>query len=441
MAGGIFKSQNKIRPGAYINFKTIEKPSSTVDERGIVTLPLSLGWGEEKKIIEIKNTEVTDGSLIKKLGFSGYEPEMQYIREALKNSYKLLLYRVNIGTKATKVIGELTATAKYSGVVGNDIKIAIKENDVKFDVIIYLRNLEVAKATVTSIDDLVSLENDFVDFTGTGELIETSAIILEGGTNGQIESGVYDEYFNTLIKKKWDALGLPNVTALEDKKKVVSFIRKCREEKGKKVQAVIYDYDLADYEGIISVKQGYKTSDETVDVNGFICFMAGLTAGSRVNKSNTYFVVPGAVEIINEIDDDSIEDELEKGNLILSYRQDEKVIIEKDINTFTSFTTEKNKIFSKNRVVRTLDAIHNLSKDKFEKTYIGNVDNTENGRSIFKADICSSMEELSKMGAIEGFKAEDISISQGNDSESIVVELFAKPIDAIEKLYMSVSLR
>ena len=34
MAGGIFASTNKVRPGAYINFKSVPKPMSSVGNRG-----------------------------------------------------------------------------------------------------------------------------------------------------------------------------------------------------------------------------------------------------------------------------------------------------------------------------------------------------------------------------------------------------------------------
>lgn len=45
MAGGVWLSQNKVRPGAYINFRQVAKPLLTVGDRGIATVALPLSWG------------------------------------------------------------------------------------------------------------------------------------------------------------------------------------------------------------------------------------------------------------------------------------------------------------------------------------------------------------------------------------------------------------
>ena len=46
MAGGIWLAQNKVRPGAYINFKAVPKSKMTVGDRGIVAMGLPLSWGK-----------------------------------------------------------------------------------------------------------------------------------------------------------------------------------------------------------------------------------------------------------------------------------------------------------------------------------------------------------------------------------------------------------
>ena len=45
MAGGTWLAQNKTRPGAYINFKAVNKASSAIGSRGIATLALGMSWG------------------------------------------------------------------------------------------------------------------------------------------------------------------------------------------------------------------------------------------------------------------------------------------------------------------------------------------------------------------------------------------------------------
>ena len=69
MAGGTWKAQNKIRPGAYINFKAVPKPSNRLGSRGVMTMPVPLSWGPEGKVIELLSTHLLDGKRLAKIGY------------------------------------------------------------------------------------------------------------------------------------------------------------------------------------------------------------------------------------------------------------------------------------------------------------------------------------------------------------------------------------
>ena len=61
--------------------------------------------------------------------------------------------------------------------------------------------------------------------------------------------------------------------------------------------------------------------------------LAGLTAGSDADASNTYHVINGAVSIVypegvTPYGDEEIEEALKDGKLVLSTRQDGAVVIE-----------------------------------------------------------------------------------------------------------------
>ena len=45
LGGGTFLTQNKILPGAYINFISVANASATLSDRGIATIPLEMNWG------------------------------------------------------------------------------------------------------------------------------------------------------------------------------------------------------------------------------------------------------------------------------------------------------------------------------------------------------------------------------------------------------------
>ena len=49
LGGGTFLVQNKILPGAYINFISVANASASLSDRGIATLPLSMDWGRSRR--------------------------------------------------------------------------------------------------------------------------------------------------------------------------------------------------------------------------------------------------------------------------------------------------------------------------------------------------------------------------------------------------------
>ena len=82
MAGGTFVSQNKVRPGVYINIESKELNVGAVNS-GIVTIPLDLNWGAEQAVKEIDkdtNTLPIFGALLE---------DIIPLREALKRATKI----------------------------------------------------------------------------------------------------------------------------------------------------------------------------------------------------------------------------------------------------------------------------------------------------------------------------------------------------------------
>jgi hypothetical protein len=434
MSGGTWTAQNKVRPGAYINFKGISAPVTSVGTRGVVTLPLPMSWGAQ--ITEVLSTDLAAGKTLAQIGYVVTDSEAQIFREALKNCYKAIIYRVDAGgAKATKALGNLTVIAKYAGVVGNRISVAVLTNDSAFDVITYVDSVQKDKQTVSGIADLES--NDWVDFSGSGVLTATAGTALVGGTNGTVSDSNYTEYLSAIQSYNWNTMGLPidNATVASA---VSTFIQQQRDTYGKKVQAVLYNFS-GDYEGIISVDQGYKTTVETIAATTFVAYVAGLTAGSEVNQSNTYHVIPNAVEIVGLKTDSEIETALKAGKMVISPRSDGAIVIEQDINTLHTFTTEKPYSFSKNRVIRTLDGVNNDIALMFQKGYLGKVSNNEDGRNLFKASVIGYLNTLQGLSAIQNFdSATDVIISAGEAIDSVVADLAIQPVDSMEKVYMTV---
>lgn len=446
-AGGSWVVQNKKRPGAYINFISVPRPIGSLGSRGTVAIALPMTWGPTNELIKLTGEDLVSGKSIEKIGCDAFDiAESLPYRLALAGSYTALLFRTNTGgDKSTVTISQnLTATAKYTGDTGNKITVVIEDSetpDAK-DVKVLFNGLLKETFVCESLSDLEEIESNWVEFTVSGEadIPDTAGSNLVGGTNGTLHSSQYTIFFNLLDTEDFQCLAIEDTTTQGLAGNIKTRVQLWRESRGKKVQAVVYNYPTADYEGIISVNQGFKTEVDTVTEALFPIWVASMTAGSEINQSLTASVVPDATEIIGFIPEDEIGDALTQGRFVLSYRQDGAVCVEQDINTLHSFTVDKNDAFSKNRVIRTLDEIGNTSALIFNRNYCGKVDNDAIGRNLFKTEIISLIDQMADIGAVTNFDgATDITVLKGNSIDSVVLDLEVQPVDSMEKLYMTVS--
>lgn len=53
LGGGTWTVQNKVLPGAYINYVSAQRAGITMSERGTVALPIELDWGADGQVIEV----------------------------------------------------------------------------------------------------------------------------------------------------------------------------------------------------------------------------------------------------------------------------------------------------------------------------------------------------------------------------------------------------
>lgn len=447
-AGGTWTVQNKVRPGAYINFVSVPRALGTLGERGTVAVGMPMTWGPQGELIHLTGDDLLNGASLAKVGVIAADTEASLpYRVALAGCFNALLYRTDVGgtkAQATILAGTLTVSAKYTGSTGNKITVVtLKDKPAvgSTTVQVLVNGLLRESFVVTKITELSDIESNFVEFDVVDEdttIPETAGTPLTGGTNGTVNKEAYSTFWDLLDTKNFQCIAMYDTDAsiaplLKAKVEV------WREKRGKKVQAVVHDYPNADYEGIISVDQGFKTSTETVDESLFQIWVASMTAGANVNESLTAAVVEDGVEIINPVLEDEIEDALNAGRFILTYRQDGAVCVEKDINSLHTFTVDKNYAFSKNRVIRCLDEIGNTTALIFNRNYCGKVDNDNTGRSLYKTELISLMDTMQDIGAIQNFEASDITVLPGEAVDAVVVDLTIQPVDSMEKLYMTVN--
>lgn len=448
-SGGTWIAQNKVRPGAYINFVSVPKPVGTLGERGTVAIGLPMTWGPHDKIIKVTGNDLLTGGSLPKIGCTAFDTEESLIyRVALSGAYTALLFRTDTeGETAAATIKEsvLKVSALYDGTSGNKITIVIADSTKQVGnkvVQVLFDNLLKEEFTVGTIAALEEIESEYVDFEvldKQANIPDTAGTPLQGGVNGEVDQDTYPTFWNLLSTENFQCLAMYDASATIAPL-IKDMVEIWREKRGKKVQAVVYNYNQADYEGIISVNQGFKTSVETVDTTMFMLWAASQTAGAEINESLTAAVVEDGVEIINPIQEDDIADALQVGKFILSYREDGAVVVEKDINSLHTFTVDKGYAFSKNRVIRCLDEIANTAMLVFNRNYCGKVTNDTKGRSQYKTELIHQIDTLVGIRAIDNFDgASDITVLPGEDVDSVVVDMTIQPVDSMEKLYMTVN--
>lgn len=427
LGGGTFLVQNKVLPGAYINFISRPRAMGQLGERGTVCVGLEMDWGKPgMQTVEAAEFRTESKRLF---GYDSQQEQLKELREIFLHGAKVKLYRLNGGKAATATEGALTVTAKYGGTRGNDLRITIASNvdeEGAFDVTTFLETEPMDSQTVQLLEELQ--ENDFVTFQGTGTPTAAVGISLTGGTTEEAKGSAYTEFLAAAEAEDFQVLAY-NGTDTVTKKLFVNFTKRLREEEGVKFVTVLHGYPKADHEGVISV----GTAPELV------YWVAGASAGAEVNESLTNAVYDGEYAVEAKQKKSDYIKGIREGQFLF-YEEEGKLRVLRDINSFTSFEPTKNSDFSSNRVVRVLDGIANDVAQIFSKYYLGKQSNNADGRNLLKAEILAYHEQLMQIGAIEAFTAEDVRVEKGVEKQDVVVYESIQPVDAMEKLYMQVEI-
>ncbi|HGM1348974.1 TPA: phage tail sheath family protein [Clostridioides difficile] len=432
LGGGTFVTQNKVLPGAYINFISAKRATSSLSDRGIVAIPLELDWGIDEEVFQVTSDDFEKYS-VKYFGYDYTHEKLKGLRDLFKNIRLGYFYKLNKGVKASCTI----AIAKYSGIRGNDLKVTVTTNiddNSKFDVVILLDNKKVDTQIAKVITDLQ--DNDYITWKKDATLEASAGLVFTGGTNGEAVTGAeYQAFLDKIESYSFNALGCL-ATTTEIKSLFVEFTKRMRDKVGAKFQTVLYKKNDADYEGVVSVEN--KIKDTGLLESSLVYWTTGAIAGCDINKSNTNKKYDGEFDVDVNYTQIQLEEALKSGKFIFHKVGDEVHVLE-DINTFVSFTDEKNDDFSSNQSVRVLDQIANDIATLFNDKYLGKVPNDKAGRISFWNDVVKHHKELENIRAIEDFKTDDVSVELGNDKKTVIVSDAVKVINAMSKLYMTVS--
>ena len=110
-----------------------------------------------------------------------------------------------------------------------------------------------------------------------------------------------------------------------------------------------------------------------------------------------------------------------------------------NINTMVTTSDTQGDVFKDNQTVRVIDQIANDIAVLFNTKYLGVVPNDAAGRTSLWSDIVQHHEQLEEIRAIEDFADSDVVVEQGNTKKSVVVTDAVTVVNAMSKLYMTVT--
>ena len=445
LGGGTFISQNKILPGAYVNFVSAARASTELSDRGIATIPLALDWGSLGEVVEVSAAEFRERSLM--LFGYGYDDEkLKCLRDLFRNTRTAYLYR--LGSDG-RVASNEYATARHAGARGNDLCVVIATNPddaSKKDVMLYLDAALVDRQTVASAGELAG--NGYVAWDPEAGLQDTAGSRLSGGSSPDITIADYQAYLDKIESYAFNAIGCPagdqNLKGL-----FAAFTRRMRDEQGMKFQCVLYNPEAcSDYEGIVDVLNKAGGGEGAgagaggdgqggADAWGLVYWTVGVVAGTAVNASATNKAYDGEYVPDTGYTQSQLESAIKAGKFTF-HRVGGDIRVLSDINSLVGTTEAKGAEFKENQTIRVIDEIANNIAVLFNKKYIGAIANDADGRISLWSDIVAMHERLQAVRAIEGFSSGDVEVLPGEAKRAVVVNGLVTPVNAMSQLYMTV---
>lgn len=443
MAGGTFDTQNKVRAGVYIRFKSAPQTSFAVGTRGTVAICEPLSWGPEAVVTEVDaSTDLTNIT-----GYALSDSHNRFLQEMFKGTNrttgpaKVLLYRPTAGSwaKATGSAGNLSITAKYYGARGNDIVVVITAivgtDDFRVDTVV--DGIVVDSQVSATVGGLSA--NDWVTWSGTAAsaLAANTGVTLAGGLDGTVAASAYATFLTAIEAYHFDILCYDGSDS-DTLAAMQGFIERIAAENGQYAQLVAANMTAPDSRFVINVCSGVKLEDGTDLTAAQTCWwVAGAQAGAKYNESLTYAQYPGAVSVSPVLTNAQYIAGINAGQLLL-FADADGVKVESDIDSLTTYNTDISKVFAKNRVMRLCNQIANDIFAEFSRNYIGIVNNNAVGRSRFKGAVVGYLLDIQANGGIQNFTSDDVEVLAGDWIDAVVITVAIQVVDAAEKIYLTV---
>lgn len=279
--------------------------------------------------------------------------------------------------------------------------------------------------------DLVA--NDYVTFKAA-DLAVTAGTPLTGGTNGTVDGTAHQAYLDKIESYTYNTMGVV-VTDDITKKLYVAFNKRLRDELGIKFQLVVYNLS-ADYMGVISVKN--KVTDAGWSEAALVYWVTGAESGCAVNKSCQNKKYDGGFTVDTNYTQNELKAAIKAGEFTF-HKVNGVVRVLEDINSMVTTSDTCGDVFKDNQTIRVIDQLGNDDAVLFNTKYLGVVPNNASGRTSLWSDLVKIRTQLQELGAIEGFTDSDVTVAQGDSKKAVVITSAITVVNAMGKLYETVT--
>ena len=452
MAIGTWVSQNKVRPGVYINYVFSETELINYASNGVMAMPYTFPLNQSGLVVEVTSKSIKSKEL-EKYGIISGSDSYKYLTTLLKYCSKIILYSVGEGGSKARltVSGEFTATAKYNGEEGNKFAVqvlALKDEKQTFNT--YYNNELVAIQTYDfKTNEMIGI-NDYVDIAVSGSTVtEAVATVLVGGTNDNVAdtNTVLKNMFENLRCSEIEVLAVPYTEDAYDFSNVEDFIN---DYNANHVQKVVVVYPKTDSESAsknsefviaIAPQTANLSNGLVMDSTMLAGYIAAKEAGADY-KVDLTFDMCDDITSISEFTNDEIEEFIKRGVMNLSYRSDRNVVIEDDINTLVLLGENQSSSLKANDTLRLLNDISYRIVSYGENVIIGKKKVTETTLNLVKAFIIGIMNEYMSEQVIVNFDAnKDVQVVFGEQPDGILCTVAIQKTQSAKKLYFSIGVR
>lgn len=420
---GRFTAQDKILPGMYVNVMGDGNVGANVGIRGKAAIALDMNWGDDSGAIVKVTANQFYADCEKIFGYKYSAPEMLVLRQIFMGATEVYVYRLNGG--GAKASAEDLANAKFTGVRGNDITIAVSknvDNTEAFDVVTMMgtsvvdRQMKVTSATLKS--------NDFVDFVESVNL-SIGTYPLTGGSNGTAgASSQHNDFLTKLEAYQVNAVGC--IAGSEIQAIYASWVKVQRDVYGNCIQGVLSGV-AADHEGVINV-------DDSV---ALVPWVLGKEVGCALNASIQNIIYDGEVKPTKMYTQAELESAISAGKFVL-HRVGDNYRVLADINSLVNLTDNKTDDFKLNQSIRVMDQLSVDASAIWCEDFIGKIPNTDDGRLAFWSRIISLLNEYLGIGAIDEYDKDKVTVAAGKQRGSVVMTIPVKVATMLEKAYVTI---